>query len=153
MKIKVENLEDTKQLALKIAGLCKKGDIILLNGTLGAGKTTFVQYFINSLLEKKVEISSPTFNLIKTYETNKFQIHHLDLYRLKNPEELYELGIEDILHDGVSLIEWPELIEHFLDEDNNILSINIALGDGYRVFDLAGQGDWIDKIKETKKDS
>ena len=98
-------------------GLSQKGDVVLLNGTLGAGKTTFAQYFIDSLLDEKQDINSPTFNLLKTYETKKFPIHHLDLYRLKNSEELYELGIEDILSDGVTLIEWPELAESFLGKE------------------------------------
>lgn len=154
MKIKVKNLQDTKKLASKIASFCKKGDVILLNGTLGAGKTTFVQYFINSLLIKKeAEISSPTFNLVKSYETERFSINHLDLYRLKDSEELYELGIEDILHEGVSLVEWPELLEDFLDEDCNVLNVNIKLLEDCREFELLGQGDWVEKIEKIKKDS
>lgn len=128
----LNTLEDTKKLAEEIAQNCKKGDVILLNGTLGTGKTTFAQYFISGLLSenRQQEISSPTFNLLKTYDTEKFPVHHLDLYRLKDYEELYELGIEDILYDGICLIEWPELVMDFLDD--GYMLINLEISDGVR---------------------
>jgi tRNA threonylcarbamoyl adenosine modification protein YjeE len=110
--------QDTINLAKQLAKECEKGDIIALRGMLGAGKTFFANAFINAIYEKegrgKVKVTSPTFNLIKIYETDNFPIYHYDLYRLKKVEELYELGIEDSLEEGVVLIEWPELAEKML---------------------------------------
>lgn len=112
-KLILNTKQDTINLAKRIANQTKKGDIITLRGMLGAGKTFFVKAFINAIYEKEgkseVEVTSPTFNIVKKYETKNFPICHYDLYRLKKPEELYELGIEESIEEGVVLIEWPEI--------------------------------------------
>ena len=105
--------QDTFRIAANLATRVKKGDVIALYGTLGMGKTVFCRGFINSLLPK-TEVPSPTFTLLQTYDTDKFQIYHFDMYRLKSPEEAYEIGVEDAFSDGVSLIEWPEKIGRIL---------------------------------------
>lgn len=104
---------DTLKIASEFAKTLKVGDIIALHGTLGVGKTAFTRGIIQSL-NAGVEVPSPTFTLLQTYETPNFDIYHFDMYRLKNPEEAYEIGIEDAFAEGVSFIEWPEKIGSIL---------------------------------------
>lgn len=125
--------ENTKLLAEKIAKVVKKGDIFALYGTLGAGKSTFSRYFIRCL-NGADEVPSPTFTLVQTYETSDFDIYHYDMYRLKSPEEAYELDIEEAFYNGVSLIEWPEKISYLLPRD--VWSVAISTKDGARIFDI-----------------
>ena len=80
---------------------------------MGVGKTAFTRGVIQALSGAK-EVPSPTFTLLQTYETPDFDIYHFDMYRLKSPEEAYEIGIEDAFADGVSFIEWPEKIKGVL---------------------------------------
>src|SRR5579864_8275780 len=97
----------TAALAAHIAALVRRGDVIALKGELGAGKTSFARAFIRA--RGVVEaVPSPTFTLVQVYELGEVPIWHIDLYRLRTPEEAWELGIEDAFMDGVSLIEWPE---------------------------------------------
>ena len=111
---KINTLEQTKHLALALARQLKAGDVIALYGNLGVGKTAFTRFLIQSLCGEQEEVPSPTFTLLQTYETNDFPIFHFDLYRLKQPDEVLELGIEDAFYDGVSLIEWPEKMGAYL---------------------------------------
>ncbi len=88
----------------------KKGDIIFLKGTLGAGKSTFVRAAIRSVLLKEEPIPSPTFTLIQTYDTKNGQVAHLDLYRIQSDEELEELGLDEIFSQSISFVEWADRI-------------------------------------------
>src|SRR4051812_49711424 len=99
--------EATAALATRIAALARPGDVIALRGELGAGKTTFARAFIRA--RGGVEaVPSPTFTLVQIYEIGEVPIWHFDAYRLRDPDEAWELGIEDAFRDGISLIEWPE---------------------------------------------
>ena len=118
-------------IAKLISPLLKKGDIVALYGTLGVGKTTFVRVLISDLLKRNVDVPSPTFTLLQTYDTPNFALYHFDFYRLKSPEEAYELGIEDAFTDGVSLIEWPDKIDHLLPKEHKSLFFEL-LPDGSR---------------------
>ena len=82
--------------------------MIALKGELGAGKTSFARAFIRARGGDDDEVPSPTFTLVQIYELPGATIWHFDLYRLRDPEEAWELGIEDAFRDGISLIEWPE---------------------------------------------
>ena len=105
--------QETFRIAADLAKRVKRGDIIALYGTLGMGKTVFCRGFIRAFLPE-TEVPSPTFTLLQTYDTDTFPIYHFDMYRLKSPEEAYEIGVEDACADGVSLIEWPEKIGRLL---------------------------------------
>ncbi len=113
----LKNKQDTKNLAEALALQIKKGDILLLNGNLGVGKTFFVNCFVNYFYKnqnkEEIIVTSPTFNIVKTYQTSDFLIYHFDLYRIKEVEELYELDLENAF-ENVSLIEWPEIIYDLL---------------------------------------
>lgn len=108
-------LEEMRRFAVALAGVATPGDCIALSGDLGAGKTSFAQAFIASLLKTPEPVTSPTFTLIQHYESGKgFRILHADLYRLKSAEELTELGLEEAFDTHVSLIEWPEMASAYL---------------------------------------
>ena len=103
----------TKAAAGNLAELCRPGDVICLFGDLGVGKTTFARGFLRALGVVD-EIPSPTFNLLLTYNTAVGTVWHFDLYRLNAPDEILELGFEDAMVDGISLIEWPDQLGHWL---------------------------------------
>ena len=98
----------TAALATRLARLVRHGDVIALKGELGTGKTSFARAFIRSRAGDDEIVPSPTFTLVQVYELPDLSIWHVDGYRLRQPDEAWELGLEDAFRDGVSLIEWPE---------------------------------------------
>ena len=112
-RINISKEKDTQLVAKQICKLIKLGDFILLSGNLGVGKTTFVKYIINSLQKinrlRISEVPSPTFNITNEYQIKKTLIKHYDLYRIKNENELYNLGIQENLKKQITLIEWPKI--------------------------------------------
>ena len=115
---------DTEKLAEDIAAVVKKGSVISLRGTLGAGKTVFAKGFARALGIEEA-IVSPTFTLIQEYEGNR-KLYHMDLYRLSGEDEFDAMGAEDYLYsDGVTLIEWSEKIESLLPDDTIYINISI----------------------------
>lgn len=129
MEYLIKSKNEMIEFAENLAKQTKKGNIILLNGDLGSGKTFFSNAFINyfnKIENRDVEqITSPTFNIVKTYKTNNFTIYHFDLYRIKDIEEVYELDVEDAF-ENVSLIEWPDVVRDFLPK-SNVIDINIKI--------------------------
>jgi tRNA threonylcarbamoyl adenosine modification protein YjeE len=124
-KILINSKVEMAEFAAKIAAAAKAGDSIGLKGTLGVGKSFFAKSFINSLQEKPSEVLSPTFNLLYSYDTKKGEVSHFDLYRLKTPEELENIGFFDALKNGISLIEWPEIAADFLKKNYTEIEIKI----------------------------
>ena len=104
-----------------------KGDIILMDGPLGIGKTFFSRAIINArcLMDNLEieEVPSPTFSIIQEYDLRYFSILHLDLYRLENETDLFELGIPDIFDQNVIILEWPDLVRNFL--PSRFLSVSL----------------------------
>ncbi len=109
MMIETHSERETIDYAREFAqGLCA-GDVVLLRGDLGMGKSVFARAVIRALCgDADLEVPSPTFTLVQTYDAEIGVIWHFDLYRLSDSEEIYELGWEDALAGGVLLIEWPE---------------------------------------------
>tara|TARA_Y100000741_G_C18163785_1_gene522274 strand:- start:54 stop:533 length:480 start_codon:yes stop_codon:yes gene_type:complete len=114
-KLDISQEKDTQKIAEKFSRYLQKGDIIYINGEIGVGKTTFIRYLINFIQvknnEKVLEIPSPTFNIVHEYEVKDFTILHYDLYRIKDPKELKEIGILEKNKDSLIFVEWPELIK------------------------------------------
>lgn len=138
---------DLRRLAELIALKLKAGDVIALEGDLGAGKTTFARHLIRAVLsDPEHEVPSPTFGLIQTYSAQRIELSHLDLYRLNEPDELVELGIDELLSDGVVIVEWPDR----LDETLSLSTLTIAISDGHRGehrnIIVSGEGTWPDRI-------
>jgi tRNA threonylcarbamoyl adenosine modification protein YjeE len=114
--------------AAKFARLLRPGDVVALDGDLGAGKTTFARALIRALLgDPQAEVPSPTFALEQTY-CGAFEIAHYDLYRLTNPAELDEIGFDDRLGRALVLVEWPERAGDRLPPDHLRLSIAAVRG-------------------------
>src|SRR5262249_10523588 len=111
------DISQTYAIAAAVAKQCRPGDCILLKGDLGAGKTTFARGFIQALNPSAGEVVSPTFTLVQTYPVGATTLYHFDLYRLKSPSELAEIGLDEAFSSGISLIEWPELLQSRLPED------------------------------------
>ncbi len=140
--LRIENEEDMRVLAVRLAPLLQRGDVITLEGDIGAGKTTFARALINALSDTETEVPSPTFTLVQTYET-KPEIWHFDLYRVEEESEILELGWEEALRQGVSLIEWPERLGTLLPKDR--LEISIAFlpdSDNARAVTFTPCGKW-----------
>ncbi|UAL10462.1 tRNA (adenosine(37)-N6)-threonylcarbamoyltransferase complex ATPase subunit type 1 TsaE [Caulobacter segnis] len=122
----------TQDLGRKLAASLRPGDALCLTGPLGAGKSTLARALIRALTTPDEEVPSPTFTLVQFYETAAFPLAHFDLYRLSDPDEAYEIGLDEALDDGVALIEWPQRLEGRLPATR--LDIDIALdGDARRV--------------------
>ena len=112
----LKNLKETKILAKKISKFVAKRTFICLKGELGIGKTTFANFLINELSEKKINVLSPTYSILQIYELKKIKIWHYDLYRVKNKNEIFFLDFENALNDCV-LVEWPEIINDYCPEN------------------------------------
>lgn len=122
----VKNLKQTKRLAGKFAKTLVGGDKILLNGDLGAGKTTFTR-FLAQALGVKDEVTSPTFTIMKEYQGKKFKLLHFDMYRLEGGQEANEFGFEDYIlktdYNSIIVIEWSERVKDMLSGDYIIIDI------------------------------
>jgi tRNA threonylcarbamoyladenosine biosynthesis protein TsaE len=116
----------TAAFAARVSAVAAAGDIIALNGDLGAGKTTFARAFIRARGGAE-EVPSPTFTLVQIYEVGPAAIWHFDLYRLNSPDEAWELGIEDAFVEGISLIEWPDRLGSLLPQHR--LEITFLFGE------------------------
>ena len=134
MKVIVQNLEQTKQLAIEFADSLKVGDVVLLSGDLGAGKTTFTQFVFKHLGVEGV-VNSPTFAVLKTYNAKGVTLNHFDAYRI-NTAEAIECGFDEVIsnRDCITFIEWSENIKELLPQ--NTIRINITLQGESRVFDI-----------------
>lgn len=113
---------DTLNFAKNFASKLRCGDIIILSGDLGAGKTKFTEGIL-SHFELEKEISSPTFTIVNEYIKNDINIYHFDVYRLENSDEFYEIGGEEYFQKGICIIEWGEIIKDILPD--NYIEINI----------------------------
>jgi len=139
----------TQVIAAALARQCKTGDCILLQGDLGAGKTAFARGFIQALSPESQEIVSPTFTLVQTYPARDTTIWHFDLYRLKTPEEVTEIGLDEVLQSGITLIEWPELVEDSLPESSLTVRIRLGSQPEERQFEFAGLASiWKDRLSK-----
>tara|TARA_B110001454_G_C12446078_1_gene320022 strand:- start:48 stop:503 length:456 start_codon:yes stop_codon:yes gene_type:complete len=150
--MQLSSQEDTKKFAKKISKIIKSKDIIFLYGEIGVGKTTFVRYLINHLeVENKIQksdILSPTFNIVYDYDIGEIQIHHYDLYRIKNYKDILELGMFELSKNTIKIIEWPELIKSKPKDRIEIFFQYSKLMD-YRKVKILGFGKWKDyKLNE-----
>lgn len=108
---------ETEQLAASLASRARAGDVVLLSGPLGAGKSVFARAFLRAVCnDPLLDVPSPTFTLVQSYDSPRGPVSHFDLWRLQGPEALEELGWDDAL-SGIMLVEWPERLEDMTPPD------------------------------------
>src|SRR3954452_24926779 len=131
----------THRFSRFLAAYLKKGDIVELSRELNDGKTTLPRAIIRALAgDETLEVPSPTFTLIQSYDTSRGPVMHADLYRVNDPEELRELGFEEASEAGIVLVEWPERAGSALNPDRLDIALALAPGEGARTACLSGSG-------------
>lgn len=126
LSLSSQSPEETAALAVVLAAMLNPGDVLLLEGDIGAGKTHFARALIQSLLDTPEDVPSPTFTLVQTYETQVSEIWHADLYRLTDPSEVVELGLTDAFDESICLVEWPDRLAELAPV--SAVTITFALG-------------------------
>jgi tRNA threonylcarbamoyladenosine biosynthesis protein TsaE len=133
-------VEDTHALAARIAELAVAGDLVVLQGELGAGKTAFVKGLV-AALGSTDPVTSPTFTIAQRYTGGRLTVHHLDAYRLSGPEEAADLALDELLDDdAVTVIEWGDRLRGILPIDRLEIAFAFGEGDDDRTLDLAAGG-------------
>lgn len=121
--IKLSYELETENFGLELALLLEAGDVIALTGDLGTGKTTLTKAIARGLGIRS-NVTSPTFNIVKEYRTGRLPLYHFDVYRLGDPEELVDIGVDEYLYgDGVCVVEWADIVYDLLPEDALWISI------------------------------
>lgn len=132
---------------LKLGGMFARilveGDVVALTGDLGAGKTTLSRGIIQALCGD-LDVPSPTYTIVQTYDCEGFELWHCDLYRLDKPDDIFELGLFEAMEDCVCLIEWPDKMgEHLI---ASALTIDIQFDGHGRVLTMTGDESWQERL-------
>ena len=139
--IKLANERETLALGAQVIKSLSHGMTVTLRGDLGAGKTTMVRGMLQSVLGD-IDVPSPTYTLVQTYELPKFEFWHCDMYRLAQPDDGYELGLIEAFEEAVCVVEWPDKIAPLLPKD--VVDIDIQFDGEGRLAKLTGFGDRFD---------
>lgn len=134
----------TNAFAAAMAELLRAGDTILLQGPIGAGKSAFARGVIRARLGRMEDVPSPTFTLVQTYEAPDGDIWHCDLYRLTNPDEVLELGLEEAFQTAICLIEWPDRLG--ADVPRDALTLTFAARADDHLVTVAAPPAWQDRL-------
>ncbi|WP_417316963.1 tRNA (adenosine(37)-N6)-threonylcarbamoyltransferase complex ATPase subunit type 1 TsaE [Emcibacter sp.] len=143
---RLKDLNATRKLAQSLSSCLRAGDIVAFDGDLGAGKTEFCRSLIHALGYAE-DVPSPTFNLVQIYEPavddrETPAVWHFDFYRLEEPEDAIELGIDDAFDQAVSLIEWPSRIGSYLPQDHLLVRLEIDGESEERLVSIEGDQNW-----------
>lgn len=146
MNRRIESEEDMIEFGGRLSRILVEGDVLALTGDLGAGKTTLSRGIIQALCGD-IEVPSPTYTLVQTYDCADFELWHCDLYRLDKPDDVFELGLFEAMEECVCLIEWPDKMgDHLI---NSALTIDIQFeGDGRNIA-LTGDANWQERIQNV----
>lgn len=132
--ITITNEEETRNFGLELGKNAKVGQVIALIGDLGTGKTTLTKYIAEGLGVTET-ISSPTFTIVKEYNSGRLPLYHFDVYRIADPEEFFNIGAEDYLNgDGLCVIEWADLVMEEIPEDALFVFIDYGQAEGERIY-------------------
>jgi len=143
LNLALENEQATQQLVVDVANALEPGNMVTLSGDLGAGKTTFARALIRHLAgNPTIPVPSPTFTLVQSYDLPRFPVVHADLYRLSGPDELAELGFDDLADETVVLMEWPDRAAGHLPADRIDIAFTLSPEQGleYRNVCVTGHG-------------
>ncbi len=132
--IYMKNEADTVSFGIELAKKATPGTVIALTGDLGAGKTTLTKSIAKGLDIDDI-ITSPTFNIVKEYDTGRLPLYHFDVYRVGDVDEMYEIGCEEYFYgEGVCVVEWADLIEEIMPEDTLWIQIEYGEKEGERIY-------------------
>ncbi len=148
LSLSLADPDATAAFARRMGDLLGPGDTVLLEGDVGTGKTHFARALIQSLLDVPEDVPSPTFTLVQTYETQKGEIWHADLYRLTSVLEIEELGLTDAFDSAICLVEWPDRLGRLAPK--NALTLSLLAGPGPDARRLTAsweQPDWGIRLK------
>ncbi|MBR3296474.1 MAG: tRNA (adenosine(37)-N6)-threonylcarbamoyltransferase complex ATPase subunit type 1 TsaE [Firmicutes bacterium] len=135
-KIVLKNLNDTEVFGRELAEGLVPGSVVAMTGDLGTGKTTLAKAVAKGLGVKE-ELSSPTFTVVREYRSGRLPLYHFDVYRVYDPDELFELGFDEYIHgNGVCLIEWADLIEDLLPTERVDVKISFGENEDERTVEL-----------------
>ena len=140
---------ETKALAIRIRDNLQNGDIVLLKGEIGAGKSHFARSLIQAAMDKVEEVPSPTFTLVQTYDTVVGSIWHADLYRLSDQSEVFELGLIDAFGNDIVLIEWPDRLGYLEPQDALTIELVILENDKREVIFSTSSCVWEARLEKT----
>tara|TARA_Y100001970_G_C13969940_1_gene717636 strand:+ start:136 stop:600 length:465 start_codon:yes stop_codon:yes gene_type:complete len=140
---------ETEELASALKENLQNGDIILLKGEIGAGKSLFARSVIQSAMDQVEEVPSPTFTIVQTYETKLGSIWHADLYRLTDQSEIFELGLIDAFVSEIVIVEWPERLGHLEPQDALTVEIIILENDKREVIFSSNSSMWKVRLEKT----
>ena len=135
-------------LGTRLGGLLDEGDLVLLRGELGMGKSVLARSIIRQSYPE-AEAPSPTFTFVETYEGGSRTIFHYDLYRLETPDEVWELGIEEALETGLMLVEWPDRTNALPTEEALHLLIETGESAAARRVTLSGNANWARRLRKA----
>ena len=145
LRLTLADADATAAVARDIAARLVAGDTLLLEGDIGAGKTTFARALIRERMnDPRLDVPSPTFTLVQTYDARGVEIWHCDLYRLTDPQEVLELGLDDAFSDAICLIEWPDRLG--ADQPPDALLCRFAAGHDAHTIDLHGDPAWAARL-------
>ena len=134
--------EKTGEFAQQLGSILTAGDVVLLVGDIGAGKSYLARALIQSVQDIPEDVPSPTFTLVQTYDTRIGEIWHADLYRLTGPDEVIELGLEDAFETAVCLIEWPDRLGDLTPENGLTLDISVTGADARQITLASNDPTW-----------
>jgi tRNA threonylcarbamoyl adenosine modification protein YjeE len=139
----------TLALGHELSLIARPGDLILLGGELGTGKTTLARGFIRAVAgERSLDVPSPTFTLVQTYESPRMNIAHLDLFRVATSDEVSELGIDDLLSNHTVLVEWPDVLEDILSAHR--IELRLEHHHAGRRAVIAAYGSWQSRLERLE---
>lgn len=147
-----KHISQTMMIATALAKECKAGDCILLEGEVGAGKTSFARAFIQAISPVQEDIVSPTFTLVQTYPLRSGDLlWHFDLYRLEHEHELQEIGLDDALCSGITMVEWPEIAKSRLPHSALHIAIKGTHSENERILLFSGSAAlWEERLNKVK---
>lgn len=133
-RIIIKNEKETERFGMDFGKTVQPGTVVALIGDLGTGKTTLTKAIAKGLAISEV-ITSPTFNIVKEYDSGRLPLYHFDVYRIGDVDEMYELGYEEYFYgSGVCIVEWADLIEELLPEDAVRITIEYGETEGERIY-------------------
>lgn len=146
LSLHLASSDATADLARRLAARLRPGDTLLLEGGIGAGKTHFARSLIQSILAEPEDVPSPTFTLVQVYDGPQCEVWHSDLYRLSDPDEAIELGLEEAFETAICLIEWPDRLADLIPENALHMAFSVT-GENSRDLHLTWQdARWQDRL-------